>query len=115
MQRAAQLLNARYGDGTVQVEITDGYRNMLEMIKPHMHVVNTACDAMQELGAEPKIKPARGGTDGAELSYKGVPCPNLGTGSFNHHAVTEVASVEQMDKCTQLVIRILEKYAEQEI
>ena len=115
MQRAAQFLNARYGDGTVRVEITDGYRNMLEMIKPHMHVVNTACDAMRELGAEPEVIPTRGGTDGSELSYKGVPCPNLGTGTFNHHAVTEVASVEQMDKCTRLVIHILEKYAEQEI
>ena len=84
---------------------------MAEIVRPHMHIVDNAREAIRQLGVEPVTSPIRGGTDGAELSYKGVPCPNIGTGSFNHHSVTEVASVDQMEKCTHLVIKILEKYA----
>ena len=111
MEKASEFLNDRYGEGTVTVEISESYRNMAEIVRPHMHIVDNAREAIRQLGVEPVTSPIRGGTDGAELSYKGVPCPNIGTGSFNHHSVTEVASVDQMEKCTHLVIKILEKYA----
>ena len=73
--------------------------------------IDTACAAVRELGAEPKSNPIRGGTDGATLTYKGLICPNLGTGSHNHHGKMEYASVQAMDKCTDLLIKILEAYA----
>ena len=111
MKKAGEFMNARYGEGTVIVDLKDGYRNMYDMVVPHMHVVDIACEAIREVGGTPDNYPSRGGTDGAELSWKGVPCPNLGTGSFNHHAVTEVASVQQMEACRDMIIKIVEKYA----
>lgn len=111
MLKAGEYMNARYGEGVVTVSLKDGYKNMYEMVKPHMHVVDIACEAITELGATPDNYPSRGGTDGAALSWEGVPCPNLGTGSFNHHAVTEVADIQQMEQCKELIIKIVEKYA----
>lgn len=110
MNQIADLLSGRYGGGTVKVAISDTYRNMAEKVRPHMHLIDYARAAIRELGAEPVTNPIRGGTDGSELSYKGVPCPNLGTGSFNHHSVSEVASIDQMEKCTQLIIKLAEMY-----
>lgn len=111
VRRAVDFLNARYGEGTLTLEIVDQYRNMAEVMREHMHIIDTACAAVRELGAEPKSNPIRGGTDGATLTYKGLICPNLGTGSHNHHGKMEYASVQAMDKCTDLLIKILEAYA----
>ena len=108
----AAYLNGKYGDGTVEVEIKDSYRNMLEKIKPHFHLVETARKAIRMAGLEPEEVPVRGGTDGATLSWMGLPCPNLGTGGFNFHGVCECTTVERMDRCTQIVLNIIGLYAE---
>ena len=108
----AAYLNGKYGDGTVEVEIKDSYRNMLEKIKPHFHLVETARKAIRMAGLEPEEVPVRGGTDGATLSWMGLPCPNLGTGGFNLHGVCECTTVERMDRCTQIVLNIISLYAE---
>ena len=108
----AAYLNGKYGDGTVEVEIKDSYRNMLEKIKPHFHLVETARKAIRMAGLEPEEVPVRGGTDGATLSWMGLPCPNLGTGGFNFHGVCECTTVERMDRCTEIVLNIISLYAE---
>ena len=109
----AAWLNGRYGTGTVTVELKDGYRNMLEKIKPHFHLVETARTAIHMAGLEPEEIPVRGGTDGAVLSWKGLPCPNLGTGGFNFHGVLECTTVERMDKATEVVLNIIGLYAQE--
>ncbi|HHY09255.1 MAG TPA: peptidase T [Firmicutes bacterium] len=114
LKQAAQKLNDTYGQGTVEVEITDSYANMKEKIEPHWHLIETAYAAVKKLGGEPKSSPIRGGTDGARLSFMGLPCPNLGTGSHNHHSRLEYASVQAMDKCTDLLIEIAIKYGQKE-
>jgi tripeptide aminopeptidase len=107
----AQKLNKKYGDNTVRVEITDTYYNMIEQIKPHWHLIDTAYEAIRELGGTPVSEPVRGGTDGSRLSFMGLPCPNLGTGSHNHHGKSEFACIQSMDKCVELLIKIASKYA----
>ncbi len=108
----AGMLNDKYGAGTVTVALKDGYRNMLEKIKPHFHLVETARAAIRMAGLEPEEIPVRGGTDGAVLSWKGLPCPNLGTGGFNFHGVYECTTAERMDKATEIVLNIIGLYAE---
>ena len=107
----ACYLNGKYGPGTVEVEIKDSYRNMLEKIKPHFHLVETARKAIEKAGLTPEEIPVRGGTDGAVLSWKGLPCPNLGTGGFNFHGVCECTTVERMDKATEILLNIIELYS----
>ena len=107
----ACYLNCKYGPGTVEVEIKDSYRNMLEKIKPHFHLVETARKAIPKAGLTPEEIPVRGGTDGAVLSWKGLPCPNLGTGGFNFHGVCECTTVERMDKATEILRNIVELYS----
>ena len=107
----ACYLNGKYGPGTVEVEIKDSYRNMLEKIKPHFHLVETARKAITKAGLTPEEIPVRGGTDGAVLSWKGLPCPNLGTGGFNFHGVCECTTVERMDKATEILLNIVELYS----
>ena len=107
----AAYLNGKYGDGTVEVEIKDSYRNMLEKIKPHFHLVENARKAIEKAGLTPEEVPVRGGTDGATLSWKGLPCPNLGTGGFNFHGVCECTTVERMDKATEVLLNIVEIYS----
>ena len=107
----ADYLNGKYGAGTVEVEIKDSYRNMLEKIKPHFHLVESARQAIRMAGLEPEEVPVRGGTDGATLSWMGLPCPNLGTGGFNFHGVCECTTVERMDRCTQILLNIVSIYA----
>lgn len=111
LQQIAAWLNSRYGEGTVTVQIKDGYRNMIEKIKPHFHLVETARTAIQMAGLEPEEIPVRGGTDGAVLSWKGLPCPNLGTGGFNFHGVFECTTAERMDKATEVLLNIISLYA----
>ncbi len=111
LQLIEKLLNEKYGRGTVKLTITDRYRNMLEVIKPYFHLVENAIEAVKELGITPHISPMRGGTDGATLSYMGLPCPNLGTGGYAYHGSFEHTTVEGMDKCTQIILEILKRYA----
>lgn len=112
MRHTAKLLNEKYGEGTVTVELRDNYRNMIEKIRPHFHLIETARKAVRLAGLEPKELPVRGGTDGAVLSWKGLPCPNLGVGGFNFHGCAELASAERMDKATEIIVNIVKLYAE---
>jgi len=111
LRHAAEGLNRRYGAGTVTVEISDRYRNMLEVVRHHMHLVDNARAAMASVGLAPLVIPMRGGTDGAALSYLGLPCPNLGTGGFAFHGVHEHVTVEGMEACTRLVVELVRRYA----
>ena len=110
-ERAADELNRRYGEGTVSVTIKESYRNMREMIEPEFQVVENAYEAVRELGGFPVSSPVRGGTDGSRLSFMGLPCPNLGTGSHNHHGRFEFACAEEMEDCVSLVIKLSEIWA----
>ena len=111
LRQIAAWMNGRYGAGTVAVEIKDSYRNMIEKIRPHFHLVETARTAIRMAGLEPEELPVRGGTDGATLSWKGLPCPNLGTGGFNFHGVYECTTAERMDKAAEVVGNIIALYA----
>lgn len=106
----ADFLNRKYGDGTIIAEVKDSYFNMKEALAPHAHLMENAAQILRELGAEPKVTPIRGGTDGARLSYMGLPCPNLCTGGANFHSRFEYASVQSMEKVTQLLVRLAERY-----
>ena len=106
-EAAGQYLNEKYGAGTVKVTVTDSYRNMKEKILPHMYVVENAKKAMEACGVIPKVVPIRGGTDGARLSYEGLPCPNLCTGGENFHGRFEYIPVEDMEKVVEILIRIV--------
>ncbi len=110
MGRVAAWLNDSYGEDTVSLEIVDSYANMEEQIRPHWHLIDTAYEAVKEVGGEPHSIPVRGGTDGARLSFMGLPCPNLGTGSHNHHSKMEYACVQAMDDCVATLVKIAEKY-----
>ncbi len=111
MQKVVDFLNAKYGEGTVHVEIKDQYYNMKEKIEPVMHIVDTAKKAMEELGITPIITPVRGGTDGARLSYMGLPCPNLFTGGHNYHGKYEFICTESMEKAVEVILKIVELYS----
>ena len=108
----AEFLNQKYGAGTITVDMKDSYYNMREIMEQHMHLIENAKEAMEELGIEPIVQPIRGGTDGARLSFMGLPCPNLGTGSHNCHGKYEYASVQSMEKIVELLVKIAGKYAE---
>ena len=110
--QAANFLNQKYGEGTVVVEMKDSYYNMREVIEPHMHLIENASQIMQELGIEPLVSPIRGGTDGARLSFMGLPCPNIFTGGENFHGRFEFACVQSMEMATQLLIMLAEKYGQ---
>jgi len=112
LQHAVKILNERYGAGTVSLAISDRYRNMHDIIRNEMHLVDRAKEAMARIGLKPIIVPMRGGTDGATLSYKGLPCPNLGTGGHAYHGVYEHITAEAMDTCTALIVELVRLYAE---
>ena len=106
-QAAADFLNKKYGEGKVEIEVKDTYYNMREKIEPdNMFLIDRARECMRALDIEPNIIPIRGGTDGANLSFMGLPCPNLGTGGHNFHGIHEYICVESMEKITQLLIRL---------
>ena len=107
LESAAAYMNTKYGSGTVTVHIRDSYFNMREKIEPCMHIVDRAKAAMEAVGVTPVIVPIRGGTDGARLSFEGLPCPNLCTGGENYHGRFEYIPVEDMEICTQILIRLL--------
>ena len=107
MQTAADFINAKYGAGTLELTITDSYFNMKKCIAPVMYVVDRAKAAMKKAGMDPREVPIRGGTDGASLSYKGLPCPNLCTGGENYHGRFEYIPVEDMEQCVKMLVTIL--------
>ena len=111
MEQAAAEMNGKYGDNTVELTITDSYYNMKKKIEPHMHLIENAKKAMEEAGLKPKVQPIRGGTDGARLSYMGLPCPNLGTGGHNFHSRFEYISIQSMEKVTQVIINLVKLYS----
>lgn len=113
MMEAASALNEKYGEGTVTVEIKDQYKNMRTMVEPHMYLIEHAKKAMEMAGVKPIIKPIRGGTDGAQLSYMGLPCPNLFTGGENYHGRFEFISVESMEKAVAVLKNLISIYAEE--
>lgn len=111
LTRVADYLNAKYGVGTVRLELTDRYYNMKEKILPHMYLIDLAKEAMEELSITPQVIPIRGGTDGCHLSYMGLPCPNLCTGGENSHGKYEFISVRSLEQTASLLVRIVEKFA----
>ena len=111
MQECAALLNRKYGEGTVKAEITDSYYNMKEKILPHMHLVEHARRAMEAVGVRPEIVPVRGGTDGARLSFMGLPCPNLCAGGHNFHGKYEYVPVRSLEKISAILQEIVSGYA----
>jgi len=106
------FLNKRYGKDVLILELKDQYYNMKEMVEPHYHIVETAFKAMEQAGIEPNVKPIRGGTDGARLSFMGLPCPNIFAGGHNFHGKYEFVAVESMEKATEVILNIVKIYAE---
>lgn len=110
--RCADFINSKYGEGTANVEIKHQYYNMRSQVEPHYHIVEKAVKAMEMAGVKPRIQPIRGGTDGANLSFKGLPCPNIFAGGQNFHGKMEWIPVESMEKATQVILNIVGLYAE---
>ena len=108
MQAWGEAINAKYGRGTVTVELKDQYYNMRQQIEPVMHIIDTAFKAMEEAGVTPKVKAIRGGTDGAQLSFKGLPCPNIFAGGLNFHGRYEFVPIQSMEKAMMVVVKIAE-------
>lgn len=109
----AETMNNQYGEGTVTIEVKDQYYNMKEKIEPDaMHVIDLVLHAMQQCGVAPKVKPIRGGTDGAQLSFKGLPCPNIFAGGVNFHGPYEFVSIQSMEKAMQVIVKICELTAD---
>ena len=107
-----QAINDKYGEGTCEVEVNNQYYNMKEKIDPNMHVIDLVLKAMQDCGVPPKVEPIRGGTDGAQLSFKGLPCPNIFAGGVNFHGPYEFVSVQVMEKAMRVIVRIAELTAD---
>ncbi len=112
MEAATDYMNVKYGSGTVELKLQDSYYNMIEQIKPHFYLIDAAREAMKALDIQPKICAIRGGTDGARLSYMGLPCPNLCTGGHNFHGRYEYISIQSMDKIVKLLVRLAETIGE---
>lgn len=113
LHHIADCLNDKYGEGTVTLEIREQYRNMIEKLIPeYEHLLDNARKAIRTAGMEPVEVPFRGGTDGAMLSWKGLPCPNLGTGGFNFHGTGECITAERMDRAAEILLNLIDIYAE---
>lgn len=108
IEECVKRMNEKYGEGTVTAELKDQYYNMKEKIDPNMHVIDIVLKAMQDCGVPPKVEPIRGGTDGAQLSFKGLPCPNIFAGGVNFHGPYEFVSIQVMEKAMQVIVRICE-------
>ena len=106
MEHIAEEMNAKYGEGTVTIDIKDQYYNMKEKIDPNMYVIDIVLKAMQESGVRPKVEPIRGGTDGAQLSFRGLPCPNIFAGGVNFHGPYEFVSIQVMQKAVEVIVKI---------
>ena len=103
---AAELMNYKYGEDTVRIELQSQYRNMAEVLKERMEIVDRAVAAIKKAGMEPVIRPIRGGTDGSQLSFRGLPCPNLGTGGFGFHGPYEHITAENMEKAVEVILNL---------
>ena len=112
IQSCAEQLNDKYGEGTVVCEVRDQYYNMKEKIDPEMHVIDLVLHAMQACEVAPKVKPIRGGTDGAQLSFRGLPCPNIFAGGVNFHGPYEFVSIQVMEKAMQVIVKICQLVGE---
>ena len=112
LRHIEKIMNEKYGQGTVNLEIHEQYRNMIEKVAPCMQLVDYAKDAIRELGMEPNTDPIRGGTDGAQLSFRGLPCPNLGTGGYAFHGPYEHITAEGMDTAVHVMLGILKRFAQ---
>lgn len=108
MQQCAEEINRKYGNELVSIELKDQYYNMRQQVEPLMHIIDIAFAAMQEAGVEPKVKAIRGGTDGAQLSFKGLPCPNIFAGGLNFHGRYEFIPVQSMEKAMNVIVKIAE-------
>ena len=111
IERFVSEINAEYGEGTATFELRDQYYNMREKIEPVMHIIDTAFAAMEAVGVKPNVKPIRGGTDGAQLSFKGLPCPNIFAGGLNFHGRYEFAPIQNMEKAMKVIVKIAELVA----
>lgn len=111
IERFVSEINAEYGEGTATLELRDQYYNMREKIEPLMHIIDTAFAAMEAVGVKPNVKPIRGGTDGAQLSFKGLPCPNIFAGGLNFHGRYEFAPIQNMEKAMNVIVKISELVA----
>ncbi len=111
MWSAVDLLQKKYGEGVLKLTLKDQYFNMRKMVEPHPHVIEKAMEAMRMADVEPKIKPIRGGTDGARLSFMGLPCPNIFAGGMNFHGKFEYCSLNTMQKATQVIVNLAELWA----
>jgi len=110
IKNCADRMNEKYGEGTVTADVNDQYYNMREKIEDgNMHVVDLVLKAMKEVGVTPKVRPIRGGTDGAQLSFKGLPCPNIFAGGINFHGPFEFVPIQSMEKAMQVIVKIIEK------
>ena len=114
-EAAIEFMQKRYGANAFKLEMKDQYYNMREMVEPVFHIVDIAEQAMKELGIKPHIVPIRGGTDGARLSYMGLPCPNIFAGGHNFHGKFEYVPVESMEKATKVILKIIELYTNKEV
>lgn len=112
IERYVSEINAEYGEGTATLELRDQYYNMSEKIAPVMHIIDTAFAAMEAVGVKPNVKPIRGGTDGAQLSFKGLPCPNIFAGGLNFHGRYEFVPIQNMEKAMNVIVKIAELVAE---
>ena len=110
MCKCGEIINKRYGSDICEVIVTDQYYNMKEKIDPQMHIINNVLKAMEEVGVTPKVMPIRGGTDGAQLSFMGLPCPNIFAGGVNFHGPYEFISVQVMEKAMEVVVNISKNY-----
>ena len=111
MEKAVSFIKNKYGEDAIEISITEMYRNMGEEVSKHPELIKAASNAMESLGIKADIQPVRGGTDGSRLSFMGLPCPNICTGGHNGHSRHEYVSIESMDKCTEILIRIAAKLA----
>ncbi len=108
LETITNYLNTVYPKGTVTLDVKQQYRNMKEIVEPKIHIIDLAYQAMESVGVKPKVKPIRGGTDGAQLSFKGLPCPNIFTGGHNFHGRYEFVSIQSMEKATEVIVKIAE-------
>ena len=111
IRKCCEFINGKYGDGTAAPVVKDQYYNMREQVEPHYHVVEKAVKAMEMAGIKPRIQPIRGGTDGANLSFKGLPCPNIFAGGLNFHGKMEFVPLESMEKASEVILNIISLYA----
>lgn len=111
LRHIEKTMNEKYGEGSVRLTLKEQYRNMVEMVRPEMHLIENARAAIRGVGLEPVTVAIRGGTDGARLSYMGLPCPNLGTGGYAFHGPYEHITAEGMDLCTDIIVGIAARYA----